>query len=175
MKDPDLDFMGKPIPEYLTTKSSMYKIMVFTAVFAVLFINIFKPFESYRWVEKFFPANNQAFVYLVVSVLFVLIGVSVLAMSRVMMYKFIQKHQGISFFEYAAWIIMEIFFTSVVFTICAVFIRDDLHWVFSIDEFGKIYSVLRMAIISTSCIVLLPYAVYWLYLSNEDKKRSLMR
>lgn len=161
------------IPNYLTEKRNMTNLVIFTAVFAFLFINIFKPFGSDTWVERFFPGNNAAFIYVAVSFIFVIIGISVLALSRLFMYLFVKQQKGLSWIEYAVWIIIEIFIISLIFTICAVFIRDDLHWQLQWDSFERIYKVLKVAILCTSCIVLLPYAVFWLYLSNEDKKQKI--
>ena len=40
---------GKSVDDYLVNKKNLVKLIVFTAIFALWFINIYRPFNSESW------------------------------------------------------------------------------------------------------------------------------
>ena len=70
----------KPVPAYLNEKGNIIRLILFTALFALVFINIYAPFGADRW----FDVNQlEFFTY---SSLVILAGVLVVVISRIIMY-----------------------------------------------------------------------------------------
>ena len=46
-----MQFYEKPIPEYLTRKGNLIRLVIFTAIFALAFINIYDPFKVDTYLE----------------------------------------------------------------------------------------------------------------------------
>ena len=61
-----LIMMGDKIPEYLYNKSNNVKMTIFTALFALLFINLFQPFGSRDWYPGVSDLKYFAFSSLII-------------------------------------------------------------------------------------------------------------
>ena len=70
------------IPKYINEKSNIIRLVSFTALFALIFINIYKPFDSSSWYKV------TDFMFFVYSSLIILTGVLVVIISRIIMYFF---------------------------------------------------------------------------------------
>lgn len=157
---------GNYIPKYLTLKQNVIHLVVGTALFAELFILIFKPFGSGNWV-KLLGAGNWAaaedWIYLGFATLAVLVAMGVIAVSRTIMYKY-ARHNPISYWGYAIWILLEILSMSLIYTVFSlVILKVDTGFFIS----------LREAMIYTACILLIPYGIFMLYFSLKDKNKQL--
>lgn len=155
-------FKGRSVEDYMTNKASSIKLVAFTAIFSLCFINIYKPFGSNSWYAV------SPIRYFVFSSLLVLTGILVIAFSRFLMYRFVRKH-SIYYIEYALWILGEIIVLSGIYTVYTIAINKNLNW-WNMED---IITVFKNANINTVLIVVLPYAVSWLYFSYEDKKSKL--
>lgn len=82
-----MGFMRRKIPPYIYKKSNLILLVVFTAVFALLFINIYKPFESPQW----YPITK--FEYFLYSSLIILTGVLVVVISRIVLFYYTKKER----------------------------------------------------------------------------------
>jgi len=91
----DLRFKGKVVDKYMTNKSNLVRLIVFTAIFSLCFINLYCPFDSMTWYEEMSRPK-----YFLVSSLLVLVGILVIAFSRFLMYRFVRKH-SLYYLEYA--------------------------------------------------------------------------
>lgn len=143
----------KEIPEYFTDRRNIVSFILFTAIFALVFINIYAPFGVDNWLKE---ADFQLFFY---SSIVILIGMLVIAISRLLMY-LISRKKPIRYGEYALWIIGEILSMALVYALIQ---RFFLH---GQNDFMVI---LRNSIRITAFIILLPYVIYWLYLSFKEK------
>ena len=136
------------------------KVVVLTALFSLFFINVFEPYNSRDWLK-----DMSDMKYFLLSSLLVLIGMGIVAVSRVVMYYYCKKgRQTMPLWQYIAWVAGEIVVISFAFTLLEIVCFDDVR------PFGKI---LRRSFDNTSLILLLPYSVLWLYLSWSDKDRRL--
>ena len=155
-------FKGKQVKPYLTDRSNMAKLIIITAVFSLVFINSYKPFNSEQWV------NLSPTYYFVLSFLLVLIGILVLAVSRYLMYRLVRKH-SMYYAEYALWVFLEIVVLAGFYTLFALILDDNLNfW-----NWADVITVFRDANINTFLIVLLPYAFSWMYFSYSEKRDRL--
>lgn len=153
-----IDFQ-KPIPHYLNQKSNIIRLIVFTSLFALIFINIYSPFGADRWFELTRP---QFFTY---SSLVILAGVLVVVISRIILY-YTGKKSIIRIWQYLAWIFGEILMMSLVYALFSKFV---------LTESRAFTDLFRLAVRNTSLVLLLPYSVMWLYLSWQDKKEQIER
>lgn len=148
--------MTRKIPPYLYRKNNLVILVVFTAVFALLFINIYTPFTSTEW----YPISK--FEYFLYSSLITLTGVLVVVISRFIMYVYTKK-RTISYPLYALWILIEIIFMSLFYT----------FYSYTLEEMRNFWSVFESSIVNTSLVILLPYSICTLYFSRQEKSRQL--
>lgn len=150
----------KKIPSYLLEKSNVVKMIVFTAVFALIFINIFSPFNSRQWIPEI-----SEFRYFILSCVLVLSGVAVVAISRVIMYKrYSSEQRELSLKSYLLWVAAEIFSMSVVFSLFEILFFNDMR---------DIFVIMKISFRNTALVLLFPYCITWLYFSWCDKNQKL--
>ncbi|MCD8271029.1 MAG: LytTR family DNA-binding domain-containing protein [Parabacteroides sp.] len=144
------------IPGYIYEKSNIIRLILLTAFFALVFINIYKPFSSSSWYKV------SEFKFFVFSSLIILTGVLVVVISRIVMYYWGRKH-GVTVGGYSLWIILEIFFMALFYTIYTVLLNPEREYL----------SAFKESAINTSLVLLLPYSVLHLYFSYQEKERLL--
>ena len=152
-----MGLMRKKIPPYIYKKSNLVLLVVFTAVFALLFINIYKPFESRQW----YPITK--FEYFLYSSLIILTGVLVVVVSRIVLFYY-TKRKTLTYWEYIIWVAAEIFFMSLFYTLYS----------YTLEETRDFAEVFRSSVINTSLILLLPYSISILYLSWKEKSKQVV-
>ncbi len=167
-----LRFGNKDLPSFLLTKENIRRLIFFTTIYSLVFINIFRPFNSDSWI----PGINT-FNYFIYSSLMVLVGLMLISISRIMMYFFVKKI-SIGYLEYLIWILGEI-------TILAGFYVFIAHEVGFIDNFiaenpefiygEAVFEIFRKAIANTTWMLLIPYVVSFLYLYNEHLIRVVIK
>lgn len=88
-----MNVLTRKIPAYYYDKSNLIRLVLFTAFFDLIFINIYKPFSSLTW----YPVSE--FKFFIFSSLVILTGVLAVAISRVIMYFYTKKHT-LNYIEY---------------------------------------------------------------------------
>jgi DNA-binding LytR/AlgR family response regulator len=149
----------KPIPAYLNEKQNIKRLILFTSLFALVFINAYSPFGADRWYNL---TRLEFFTY---SSLTILLGVLVVVISRIIMYHFCKRH-SLNIWQYLIWIFAEIFSMAVVYAMFEkLFLKD-----------ARIFSdLVKNSSRNTALVLLLPYSVLWLYFSWRDKKEQIER
>ena len=153
-----VDFQ-KPVPPYLNEKKNLVRLILFTSLFALVFINLYSPFGAEKWFKL---TRFEFFSY---SSLIILTGVLVVVISRIIMYKVCKKNT-INIWQYLLWIIAEIFLMALFYALFEKFYLKDQRL---FEEIVKVSSR------NTSLVLLLPYSVLWLYFSWIDKKEQIAR
>jgi len=146
----------------MTSNKNNIKLILFTAVFSLCFINIYRPFDSTKWY------NISSFYYFVYSSLLVLTGILVIAASRYAMSRFIKRNK-LHNIEYFLWVVVEILILSIIYTIYTIAARPELTW----WHFSDVIIVFEQINLKTILVIILPYIVSWLYFSNEDKRKKI--
>lgn len=146
------------IPKYINQKGNIVRLVGFTALFALVFINIYKPFESSSW----YPISK--FMFFVYSSIIILTGVLVVILSRIIMY-LTTKKRGISYLSYSLWVLGEILFMSLFYTMYTIIVKKGLD---PVDAF-------KDSIVNTALVILLPYGVLTLYFAWVDSKKRLAK
>jgi hypothetical protein len=151
--------LQKPIPLYLNERKNIIRLILFTSLFALVFINIYSPFGADRWF------NLTRLEFLTYSSLVILTGVLVVVISRIIMY-YLGKARIILLWEYLAWIAGEILMMALFYAIFEKFVLRDTR------EFT---GLVKLSARNTALVLLLPYSVMWLYFSWRDKKEQIER
>ena len=153
-----IDFQ-KPIPPYLNEKQNIVRLILFTSLFALVFINIYSPFGADRW---FSLTKLEFFTY---SSLTILTGVLVVVFSRILMYR-VCKRNTINIWQYLVWIFAEVLLMALSYALFEKYFLDD----------PRIFTdLVKISSRNTALVLLLPYSVSWLYFSWSDKKEQIER
>ena len=154
------------VPKYLLEKRSQIIMVLFVSIFAVVFINIFQPFGSDKWIDN---DKITTTIYFLWSIVLVSIGMIVVAISRVIMYNFSRKpNHNITVLKYIGWVFIELLLLSGSFTILALIVKGNLN--LTTNDPMEIYV---NAIKNTVCILFIPYIICILYFSYQNNKLKL--
>lgn len=151
--------MNSKIPAYLTEKSNVIRLILFTAAFALLFINIFKPFGSRDWYKI---SDLKFFVF---ASLIVLVGMLVVVISRFIMLAYVRRN-AINYWQYVLWVLAEILSMSMFYALFTKFIPEE-------NAGRDFVEIFNDSAFHASLILLLPYAILWLYFSWREKNHML--
>lgn len=151
--------MNSKIPAYLTEKSNVIRLILFTAAFALLFINIFKPFGSRDWYKI---SDLKFFVF---ASLIVLVGMLVVVISRFIMLAYVRRN-AINYWQYMLWVLAEILSMSMFYALFTKFIPEE-------NAGRDFVEIFNDSAFHASLILLLPYAILWLYFSWREKNHML--
>lgn len=149
--------MQQTIPPYIYRKNNIVLLVVFTSLFALVFINVYQPFNSKSW----YPELTD-FMYFVYASLLTLTGMLVVVGSRMVMYYYTKKHT-LTYWQYALWVAAEIVLMSALYTVIA----------YTLHETRDYWTIYRSAIGKTSLILLLPYTFSILFFSQQEKARQI--
>lgn len=154
-----MEFWEKHIPAYLTDKGNIVRTVIFTALFALLFINIYAPFGVNAWFEV---TRVELFFY---SSVVILAGVMVVVISRIIMYR-LTKSTRLQYWHYGLWIFLEIVCMAFAYVVIEKLVLKDSR---------TLWDAFQVSLQNTALIILLPYFVLWLYFSWRDKNEKLQQ
>jgi hypothetical protein len=149
----------KPIPAYLCEKRKIIQLIIFTSLFALVFINIYSPFGIAKWL------TYTRLEFLTYSSLVILAGVLVVVVSRIIMYH-VCKKRIINLWQYLLWIFAEIFFMALFY---AIFDKQLLN------DPRLFTDLVKVSAKNTTLVLLIPYSIMWLYFSWNEKKEQIER
>lgn len=145
------------IPQYHYDKKNTVRLILFTSLFALIFINLYEPFGASRW---FNVTPLQFFIY---SSLTILAGVLIVVFSRILMYQYRRKYT-IMVWQFILWVLGEIMLMALVYSLIEKFFLSDLR---------DFISLFKQSVRNTALVLLLPYSISWLWFSWQDKKEKL--
>ncbi|NDV57682.1 LytTR family DNA-binding domain-containing protein [Bacteroides sp. 519] len=146
----------RKVPDYILQKGNIIRLILLTAFFALVFINIYKPFNSPNWYQV------SEFKFFIFSSLIILTGVLVVVISRIIMFYWGKRHI-INTGQYAIWIALEIFSMSLFYTIYTLSVNPQREWL----------TVFRESFINTALVLLLPYSAIHLWLSYQESRERI--
>ncbi|OQB29726.1 MAG: putative two-component response-regulatory protein YehT [Bacteroidetes bacterium ADurb.Bin174] len=152
--------MDKKVPFYLLEKKNTVRMILFTAIFALLFINLFQPFGSRNW----YP-NISDFKYFFFSSLIILTGMLVVVVSRLFMGLYIRRHE-LNYLQYAILILSEILAMSLFFSLFSRYLPSG-------GKERDFMQLFQNSFVNTSLVLLLPYSISILFFSWKEKNRLL--
>ncbi len=147
----------KPIAHYLYEKRNIVNLILFTALFALVFINLYSPFGADRWFDL---TQIQFFTF---SSLVILLGVLVVVISRIIMY-YVCRKKVISLLQFLLWIAAEVLAMALFYSLFEKYaLKDAREFLF----------LVKMSAENTALVLLLPYSVAWLYFSWKYNKEQI--
>ncbi len=149
-------WIRQSVPEYLTNKKNTFLQIAFVALFAFVFINIYRPFGYDTW---YFDVPKWKL--LLASLVVVLTGMIVIVVSRLLLLH-AKKSQEITFAVYIWFIIAEIISMGLFFTAFEIFILNDQR-----SPVALFYNAVQ----NTSLILLIPYTLSILFFAWHDIKK----
>jgi hypothetical protein len=153
-----VDFNG-PLPAYINNRKNIIRLIVFTSLFALVFLNLYSPFGSEGW---FGGTRFEFFAY---SSLIILTGVLVVVISRIIMY-YVNKKHPVILLNYLLWIAAEVLSMSLFYAMFGKLVLKDSR---PFDE------IIKASTWNTVLVLLLPYSILWLYFSWKDKQEQIMK
>lgn len=165
-----MDFLYKPIPAFLYRKKNQIIMVVFAAIFALVFINVYNPFDVVTWSEEFIvrkahiSENSSNFLFVLFTSIVVLIGFLIVALSRVMMH-YILKRRTITVSGYIVWVLCEVLVMSIAFAVVSRGFRmQDDSWL-----------ALTNTLKNVTLVLLLPYSFSIAVFALQEKNMQIKR
>ena len=153
-----MDFLTQFIPRYLLNKRNQIIMVTSVAAFALFFIIAYQPFGVLQWGRE----RVSEFMFVIYSLLIVLLGMNIAAISRVIMYYHTKKHD-ITLGSYTVWVFVELVLMAIAYTICSILtdVQEDI-WI-----------AFKSALLNTSLILLIPYIVCIIAFTLQDRNQRL--
>lgn len=152
----------RKVPQFMLEKRNQIIMVLFVSVFAIGFINVFKPFGSINWVHK----GMSSSLYLTWSTILVTIGMIVVAISRVIMYHYsCRPKASFSTLQYIIWVFVELLLLSGAFTLLAILTETG-----PTQDPVEIY---KNALENTIFILFIPYLLCILFFSYQERSKKL--
>lgn len=145
------------VPQFLISRPTIIRTILFTAIFALAFLNIYTPFGVTTMIKG---TKFQLFLY---SNLAILTGMLVIVVSRLLMFLASRK-SPLTYFGYSIWIFVEIVSMASFYALFDIFYLRDAR---------EPFDIAIAAIRNTALVILLPYSMLWLYFSYYDKVQQL--
>lgn len=157
----EMNFFEQLIPRYLLTKRNQVLMVTSAAALALIFIIIYKPFGSGQWGDNMEVSDFMFFIY---SLLIVLLGMSIVALSRIAMFQYTKKHE-ITYLSYGIWVFVELVMMAVAYTICCLISGTQ----------SDTWSAFNKALYHSSLTLFIPYIIIITTLSLQDKNKRLQQ
>ncbi len=161
--------INQKTPSYITEKKNIVRLILFTAAFALIFVNLYSPFEVNSWIlnnAATIKIKNLDLLLLISSSIIILTGVLVVVMSRIILYQVTIRIGRITLIQYFVWIAVEIFCMSMFYALYErIFLADTRSFL----------AAYKVSIQNTTLVLLLPYSISWLYFSWIDKNKILQQ
>ncbi|MEZ5070396.1 MAG: LytTR family DNA-binding domain-containing protein [Bacteroidales bacterium] len=145
------------IPDYLKDRTTVISQVMFVSIFALVFINIYSPFNVSYWFEL---GRVEFFFY---SSVLILSGMLFVLISKLLFVRLVNRLR-FTYLLFGLWHVGEILLVS------AAYLVVDLYFLKS--EADLVERFLGLLLI-TGFVLAIPYALSWLWLSLRDKRERL--
>lgn len=147
----------KITPAYFLTRRNTVIQVLFTTLFAFVFINIYRPFGASEWYDVTW------WLFSLASGLLVLAGMLVVLVSRLIMF-WVKRTHPISVLYYVFMVAGEVVFMGALYAVLELVVLGNVR------PFARL---VYMAVQNTSLILLIPYTISLLFFAWQEKKMSL--
>ena len=140
--------------------------IVFVPIFALVFINIYRPLDFDKIDADFLSWLNisRELAVQLITILMILVGMAVVAISRSIMWWYTRdKRRTLSYVTYIAWVALEILIMAGIFTVAAIF-----------TDTGKdVLTLFHNSLMKTVLILLIPYVLCYVYFIWQERVYQL--
>ena len=147
----------KEIPDYLKDRSTIITQVMFVSVFALVFINLYSPFNASSWFEV---GRIEFFFY---SSAFILSGMLIIVLSK-LIFILVCRRTRMTYLLFGIWNMAEIVLLA------GAYLAGDLCLLKSGAEPLERFTGLLFI---TLLVLAIPYSISWLWLSLKDKRDTL--
>jgi len=147
----------REIPDYVIDKSTITSQVMFVSIFALVFINIYSPFNASSWFEV---GRIEFFFY---SSAFILFGMLIIVISKLLFF-LIARRRKFTYLLFGIWHVMEVLLLAVTYLVV------DLVMLNSEAELVERFTSLLFI---TLLVLAIPYSLSWLWISLKDKREKL--
>jgi len=147
----------REIPDYVIDKSTITSQVMFVSIFALVFINIYSPFNASSWFEV---GRIEFFFY---SSAFILFGMLIIVVSKLIFF-LIARRRKFTYLLFGIWHVMEVLLLAVTYLVV------DLVMLNSEAELVERFISLLFI---TLLVLAIPYSLSWLWISLKDKRDKL--
>ncbi|MEN8158111.1 MAG: LytTR family DNA-binding domain-containing protein [Bacteroidota bacterium] len=153
----------REIPDYLKDKSTIITQVMFVSIFALVFINIYAPFNAPTWFEAGRSGEMGKIEFFFYSSAFILSGMLVIVLSK-LIFVLLAGRIRFTYLLFGIWNLMEIVLLA------AAYLVVDLILLKSGAELVERF----IGLLSITLLVLaIPYSISWMWLSLNDKRSKL--
>lgn len=142
------------IPDYLLKIGTNIKILIFVAIFSLIFVNIYSPF-----IESTFYTSSSSMHQFLYSTISIFGGIAILLGSRLFMCG-LKKKLELTVIQYCLWLLCEIFLIALLYTIIITYLLKDQR------SFAHVF---QHSLIFVPLLLSIPYIVSYLYLALKDR------
>ncbi len=160
------------VPQYFNSRRNVTILIVGTAIFCLLFLNIFRPFN---WDLDPGPNSRLPMVvdssvtYFIFADVIAIVAMGVIAISRVLMYQWVKKGNVLSYLVYALWITGEVIVMTVIFSVAVYYLTPP-------DKIGEDFGMLFVKVLLyTGFTLLLPYLIFHFYFAWDNKSKLVQQ
>ena len=154
--------LTQPLPHFLYRRSGQTTFIVFVAIFSLIFINAYKPFNSFEWIPYIrYRGSNAA--YLLISTGLVAAGLLILVLSRIIMTIYTRRREMV-YGVFMLWVGVETIVMASVYTLYAILSNDVT------SDFLQLW---KNTIVNTVLVLFIPYVIFIIYVSWREKDRQL--
>ncbi len=153
-----MEKVNREIPKYLLEKKNMTLSVVFITLFSIVFLLIYSPFSSTTW---FNLLRTKSLIH---TVLFYVIAISILTMSKILMYN-LQKRIIITKNIYVIWLFLELIAIS--------FSYASYTMAIVRPEKGVFIVIMGKALYCIATMLAIPYVIFAFYSVIRSQKEEL--
>ena len=152
-----------PLPKYLLGKHQMTMTVIFIALFSIIAMLVVVPFIRNPWLDL---SASKAFV---AAVLFFLMGLAIVSLSKWALYAFTRRH-GITVLGYTLWAVAELMLIAVLYTTLTLGYSGSGF----IDVQGRSAARLFLSCLAFGTMALgIPYLLCAMYFALDDKDNTI--
>ncbi len=149
--------LRREIPEYLKDKSTIITQVMFVSIFALVFINIYSPFNASSWFEV---GRIEFFFY---SSAFILSGMLILVLLKLIFFLLAGRIR-FTYLLFGIWNLLEILLLATAYLVVDLYLLNSGAEL--VDRFTNLLFI-------TLLVLAIPYSLSWLWLSLKDKRSKL--
>ncbi len=152
-----MKLIHKEIPDYLKDKNTLITQVMYVSIFALVFINIYSPFDAASW---FGEGRIEFFFY---SSALILSGMLVIVLSKMIFVRLARKVR-FNYLWFGIWNIMEVVLLAVAYLVVDILL---------IKSGAELMASFISLLFITLLVLAIPYSLSWLWLSLKDKRTKL--